>query len=228
MTTNNKPIKIDNHAGTIAVHSVAMKFPTQFEIDHLFTYKENGIPKTYPIETGRVYTLGDLLSILGKLTAGFFGTTTNSLVLRTIPSDPISDVKFPAPIQTMLGLDKVQTSTQGQHKLQMGTPIKKDDVVFTASMNSKLAIITCDEVDNHDEDGDVLAVLRIDDIEKYQFNNPPSRDFEKNCDRLLHIRVKDEIGNPLPIKQMLFRLSINDECIRKNVPAYTSDSTARR
>ena len=34
-------------------------------------------------------------------------------------------------------------------------------------MNSKLAIITCDEVDNHDEDGDVLAVLRIDDIEKY-------------------------------------------------------------
>ena len=36
----------------------------------------------------------------------------------------------------------------------------------------------CDEVDNHDEDGDVLAVLRIDDIEKYQFNNPPSRNFE--------------------------------------------------
>ena len=77
----------------------------------------------------------------------------------------------------------------------MGTPIKKDDVVFAVSMNSKLAIIICDEVDNHDEDGDVLAVFRIDDIEKYQFNIPPSR------------------GNPLPIKQMLIRLSINDECI---------------
>ena len=88
----------------------------------------------------------------------------------------------------------------------MGTPIKKDDVVFAVSMNSKLAIIICDEVDNHDEDGDVLAVFRIDDIEKYQFNIPPSRDFDKNYDRLLHI--KDELGNPLPIKQMLIRLSI--------------------
>ena len=214
MTTNNKPIKIDNHAGTIAVHSVAMKFPTQFEIDHLFTYKENGIPKTYPIETDRVYTLGDLLSILGKLTSGFFGTTTNSLVLRTMPSDPISDVKFPAPIQTMLGLDKVQTSTEGHHKLQMGTPIKKDDVVFATIIESKFAIITCDEVDNHDEDGDVLAVLRIDDIEKYQFNNPPSRDFEKNYDRLLHIKVKDELGNPLANQGMLIRLTINEQRLR--------------
>ena len=214
MTNTEEPIKINNHRGTIAVHSVAMKFPTQFEIGHLFTYKENGIPKTHPIEVGRVYTLGDLLSILGKLTSGFFGTTANSLVLRTIPSDPISDVKFPAPIQTMLGLDKVLSNTQGHHKLQMGTPIKKDDVVFAASMNSKLAIITCDEVDNHDEDGDVLSVSRIDDIEKYQLNIPPSRDFDKNYDRLLHIRVKDELGNPLPIKQMLIRLSINDERLR--------------
>ena len=228
MTTNNKPIKIDNHAGTIAVHSVAMKFPTQFEIDHLFTYKENGIPKTYPIETDRVYTLGDLLSILGKLTSGFFGTTTNSLVLRTMPSDPISDVKFPAPIQTMLGLDKVQTSTEGHHKLQMGTPIKKDDVVFTTIIESKFAIITCDEVDNHDEDGDVLAVLRIDDIKKYQFNNPPSRDFEKNYDRLLHIKVKDELRNPLPIQEMLMRLTINDECLRnrENLSENSCNSTA--
>ena len=228
MTTNNKPIKIDNHAGTIAVHSVAMKFPTQFEIDHLFTYKENGIPKTYPIETDRVYTLGDLLSILGKLTSRFFGTTTNSLVLRTMPSDPISDVKFPAPIQTMLGLDKVQTSTEGHHKLQMGTPIKKDDVVFTTIIESKFAIITCDEVDNHDEDGDVLAVLRIDDIKKYQFNNPPSRDFEKNYDRLLHIKVKDELRNPLPIQEMLMRLTINDECLRnrENLSENSCNSTA--
>ena len=227
MTTNNKPIKIDNHAGTIAVHSVAMKFPTQFEIDHLFTYKENGIPKTYPIETDRVYTLGDLLSILGKLTSGFFGTTTNSLVLRTMLSDPISDVKFPAPIQTMLGLDKVQTSTEGHHKLQMGTPIKKDDVVFTTIIESKFAIITCDEVDNHDEDGDVLAVLRIDDIEKYQFNNPPSRDFEKNYDRLLHIKVKDELGNPLANQGMLIRLTIN-ECLRnrENLSENSCNSTA--
>ena len=227
MTTNNKPIKIDNHAGTIAVHSVAMKFPTQFEINHLFTYKENGIPKTYPIETDRVYTLGDLLSILGKLTSGFFGTTTNSLVLRTMPSDPISDVKFPAPIQTMLGLDKVQTSTEGHHKLQMGTPIKKDDVVFTTIIESKFAIITCDEVDNHDEDGDVLAVLRIDDIEKYQFNNPPSRDFEKNYDRLLHIKVKDELGNPLANQGMLIRLTIN-ECLRnrENLSENSCNSTA--
>ena len=95
----------------------------------------------------------------------------------------------------------------------MGTLIKKDDVVFAASMNSKLAIITFDEVDNQDEDGDVLAVLQIDDFEKYQFNIPPSRDFDKNYDRLLHIKIKDELGNPLPIKQMLIRLSINDECI---------------
>ena len=228
MTTNNKPIKIDNHAGTIAVHSVAMKFPTQFEIDHLFTYKENGIPKTYPIETDRVYTLGDLLSILGKLTSGFFGTTTNSLVLRTMPSDPISDVKFPAPIQTMLGLDKVQTSTEGHHKLQMGTPIKKDDVVFTTIIESKFAIITCDEVDNHDEDGDVLAVLRIDDIEKYQFNNPPSRDFEKNYDRLLHIKVKDELGNPLANQGMLIRLTINEQRLRnrENLSENSCNSTA--
>ena len=94
MTDTENPIKIDNHTGTIAIHSVAIKFPTQFEIDHLFTYKENGITKTHPIETGRVYTLGDLLSILGKLTAGFFGTITNSLVLRTMPSDPVSDIKL--------------------------------------------------------------------------------------------------------------------------------------
>ena len=161
------------------------------------------MPKTYPIEVGRTYTLGDLLGIIGDLTSGFFGTTADSLVLRIKPSDPISDVKFPAPIQTMLGLDKVETSTQGHHKMQMGTPIKKDDVVFAASTDSKLAIITCDEV----------AVLQIDDIEKYQFNNPPSRNFERNYDRLLHIKIKDEHGNPLPIKQMLIRLSINDECI---------------
>ena len=114
----------------------------------------------------------------------------------------------------MLGLDEAKTSTQGHHKLKMGTPIKKDDVIFAASMNSKLAVITCDEVDDHDEDGDVLAVLRIDDIEKYQFNNPPSRDFEKNYDRLLHIKVKDEFGNLLPIKEMLIRVTINDECVR--------------
>ena len=228
MTDTENPIKIDNHTGTIAIHSVAIKFPTQFEIDHLFTYKENGIPKTYPVETCRVYTLSCLLSILGKLTSGFFGTTRNSLVLRTKPSDPISDIKFPAPIQTMLGLDKVQTSSQGHHKLEMGTPIKKDDVIFTTTVQSKLAIITCDEVDDHDEDGDVLAVLRIDDIEKYQFNNPPSRDFHRNYDRLLHFKIKDELGNELPIKEMLIRVTINDERLRReNLPTDTCNSADR-
>ena len=227
MTDTENPIKIDNHTGTIAIHSVAIKFPTQFEIDHLFTYKENGITKTHPIETGRVYTLGDLLSILGKLTAGFFGTTTNSLVLRTKPSDPISDIKFAAPIQTMLGLDKMETSSQGHHKLQMGTPIKKDDVIFTTTIQSKLAIITCDEVDNL-EDGKVLVILPIDDIKKYQFNNPPSRDFHRNYDRLLHFKIKDELGNELPIKEMLIRVTINDERLRReNLPADTCNGTDR-
>ena len=69
--TDTKPIQINNHRGTIAVHSVAIELPTRFVINHLFTYKENGIPKTYPIEVGRVYTLSDLLSILGKLTSDF-------------------------------------------------------------------------------------------------------------------------------------------------------------
>ena len=117
MTDTENPIKTENHTGNIAIHSVAIELPTR--------YKENSIPKTHPIETGRVYTLGDLLSILGKLTSGFFGTTADSLILRTMPSDPVSDIKFPAPVQTMLGLDKMETSSQGHHKLQMGTPIKK-------------------------------------------------------------------------------------------------------
>ena len=189
MTDTENPIKIDNHTGTIAIHSVAIKFPTQFEIDHLFTYKENGIPKTYPVEVCKICTLSCLLSILGKLTSGFFGTTRNSLVLRTKPSDPISDIKFAAPIQTMLGLDKMETSSQGHHKLQMGTPIKKDDVIFTTTIQSKLAIITCDEVDNL-EDGKVLVILPIDDIKKYQFNNPPSRDFHRNSTDCCTLKLK--------------------------------------
>ena len=208
------PIKIDNHAGSVAVHSVAIKFPTQFELDHLFTYREKGVKMTYPIEVGRTYTLSDLLSILGKMTSGFFGTTADTIVLRTMPSDPILGVTFPAPIQTMLGLDKTQISTSGKYMLEMGTPIKKADVVFTTTIKSKFAIITCDEVDNHDEDGDVLAILRIDDIKKYQFNNPPSRDFERNYNKLLHVKIKDELGNELPIKESLIRLTINDERLR--------------
>lgn len=60
-------------------------------------------------------------------------------------------------------------------------------------MNSKLAIITGDEVENHNEDGDVLTVLKIDDIGKYQFHNLPSRDLDRNYDRLLQIKVKDEL-----------------------------------
>ena len=186
---------------------------------------------TYPIEVGRTYTLSDLLSILGELTPGFFGTTADTIVLRTMPSDPILGVTFPAPIQMMLGLDKTQISTLDKYKLEMGSPINKAAVVFTTTIKSKLAIITCDEVDNHDEDGDVLAILRIDDDikKKYQFNNPPSRNFEKNYDRLLHIRVKDELGNELPIKESLIRLTIiNDERLRnrKNIPSDTCNSTA--
>ena len=181
---------------------------------------------TYPIEIGRTYTLSDLLSILGKMISGFFGTTADTIVLRTMPSDPILGVTFPAPIQTMLGLDKTQISTSGKYMLETGSPINKADVVFTTIIESKFAIITCDEVDNHDEDGDVLAVLRIDDIEKYQFNNPPSRDFEKNYDRLLHIKVKDELGNPLANQGMLIRLTIN-ECLRnrETLSADTSKCT---
>ena len=220
MTDTENPIKTENHTGNIAIHSVAIELPTR--------YKENSIPKTHPIETGRVYTLGDLLSILGKITPGFFGTTTNSLVLRTTPSDPISDIKFPAPIQTMLGLDKIQTSSQGQHKLQMGTPVKKDDIIFATTTKSKFAIITYDEVDNLDEDGNVLAILPIDGIKKYQFNNPPSRDFHGNYDKLLHFKIKDEIGDELPIKEMLIRVTINDERLRReNLPADTCNSTDR-
>ena len=229
ITDIKKPIKIDNRAGSVAVHSVAIKFPRQFELDHLFTYREKGVKMTYPIEVGRTYTLSDLLVILGKMTSGFFGTTADTIVLRTMPSDSILDVTFPAPIQTMLGLDKTQiSSTSGKYMLEMGSPINKADVVFTTTIKSKLAIITCDEVDNHDEDGDVLAVLRIDDIKKYQFNNPPSRDFEKNYDRLLHIKVKDELGNPLPIQEMLMRLTINDECLRnrENLSENSCNSTA--
>ena len=113
----------------------------------------------------------------------------------------------------MLGLDKMETSSQGHHKLQMGTPIKKDDVIFATTVQSKLAIITCDEVDNLEE-GKVLVILPIDDIKKYQFNNPPSRDFHRNYDRLLHFKIKDELGNELPIKEMLIRVTINDECVR--------------
>ena len=216
ITDINNPVKINNHTGSVAVHSVAIKFPTQVEVDHLFTYREKGVKMTYPIEVGRTYTLSDLLSILGKLTPGFFGTTADTIVLRTMPSEPILGVTFPAPIQTMLGLDKTQISTLDKYKLEMGSPINKAAVVFTTTIKSKLAIITCDEVDNHDEDGDVLAILRIDDdIKKYQFNNPPSRNFEKNYDRLLHIRVKDELGNELPIKESLIRLTINDERLRR-------------
>ena len=183
---------------------------------------------TYPIEVGRTYTLSDLLSILGDMTSGFFGTTADTIVLRTMPSDPILGVTFPAPIQTMLGLDKTQISNSGKYMLEMGSPINKADVVFTTTIKSKLAIITCNEVDNHDEDGDVLAIFRIDDIEKYQFNNPPSRDFEKNYDRLLHIRVKDELGNELPIKESLIRLTINEQRLRnrENIPSDTCNSTA--
>ena len=70
----------------------------------------------------------------------------------------------------------------------------------TFGSKPKFAIITCDEVDNHDEDGNVLA---IDDIKNYQFNNPPSRDFKKTYDRLLHFKVKDKLRNELPIKEML-------------------------
>ena len=213
ITDINKPIKIDNHAGSVAIHSVAIKFPTQFEVDHLFTYREKGVKMTYPIEVGRTYTLSDLLSILGKMTSGFFGTTADTIVLRTMPSDPILGVTFPAPIQTMLGLDKTQISTSGKYMLEMGSPINKADVIFTTTIKSKLAIITCDEVDNHDEDGDVLAILRIDDIKK-QFNNPPSRDFERNYDKLLNVKIKDELGNELPIKESLIRLTINDERLR--------------
>ena len=213
ITDINKPIKIDSHAGSVAVHSVAIKFPTQFELDHLFTYREKGVKMTYPIEVGRTYTLSDLLSILGKMTSGFFGTTADTIVLRTKPSDPILGVTFPAPIQTMLGLDKTQISISGKYKLEWGSPINKADVIFTTTIKSKLAIITCDEVDNHDEDGDVLAILRIDDIKKYQFNNPPSRDFERNYDKLLHVKIKDELGNELPIKESLIRLTINGQCL---------------
>ena len=212
ITDIRQPIKT-HHAGSVAVHSVAIKFPTQVEVDHLFTYREKGVKMTYPIEVGRTYTLSDLLSILGKMTSGFFGTTADTIVLRTMPSDSILGVTFPAPIQTMLGLDKTQISNAGKYKLEMGSPINKADVVFTTTIKSKLAMITCDEVDNHDEDGDVLAILRIDNIKKYQFNNPPSRDFEKNYDRLLHIRVKDELGNELPIKESLIRLTINEQCL---------------
>ena len=228
ITDIRQPIKIDNHAGSVAVHSVAIEFPTQVEVDHLFTYREKGVKMTYPIEVGRTYTLSDLLSILGKLTPGFFGTTADTIVLRTMPSDPILSVTFPAPIQMMLGLDKTRISTLDKYKLEMGSLINKADVEFTTTIKSKLAIITCDEVDNHDEDGDVLAIFRIDDIEKYQFNNPPSRDFEKNYDRLLHVKIKDELGNELPIKESLIRLTINEQRLRnrENIPSDTCNSTA--
>ena len=228
ITDIKKPIKIDNRAGSVAVHSVAIKFPTQFELDHLFTYREKGVKMTYPIEVGRTYTLSDLLTILGKMTSGFFGTTADTIVLRTMPSDAILDVTFPAPIQTMLGLDKTQlSSTSGKYMLEMGSPINKADVVFTTTIKSKLAIITCDEVDNHDEDGDVLAILCIDDIKKYQFNNPPSRNFERNYDKLLHVKIKDELGNELPIKESLIRLTINEQRLRnrENIPYDTTNST---
>ena len=64
----------------------------------------------------------------------------------------------------MLDLDEVQISSQGHHKLKMGTPIRKDDIIFKTTIKSKFTIITCNEVDNLDEDGDVLAILSIDDI----------------------------------------------------------------
>lgn len=89
-----------------------IKTPTQFKIDYLFTYKLNGVIKTYPIEVRREYTLGDLLGIIGQLTSDFFDTS-NSIVLRKMPSDSISDISFPTPIQTMSGLDKTKTSTTG-------------------------------------------------------------------------------------------------------------------
>ena len=166
------------------------------------------------------------MTILGKLTAGFFGTTTNSLVLRTTPSDPISDIKFAAPI-TMLDLDEVQISSQGHHKLKMGTPIRKDDIIFKTTIKSKFTIITCNEVDNLDEDGDVLAILSIDDIKKYQFKNPPSRDFHGNYDKLLHFKIRDEIGDELPIIEMLIRVTINDVRLRReNLSTNSCNSAA--
>ena len=72
--------------------------------------------------------------------------------------------------------------------------------MFTTAIKSKFAIITCDEVDNHDWDDDVLAVLPIDDIKKYQFNKPLSRDFHRNYDRLLHFKVKDELVDEVESK----------------------------
>ena len=140
-------------------------------------------------------------------------------------SDPISDLTFSSPIRTLLGLDETSTNTSAGYKIQIDTPINKDDVKFIV-LDPKLVIITCDEVDQHNVDGDVLAILRADKIKDYQFYSTPSRSFKNNYDKKLHIKIKDELGNEIPIKESLIRLTINERLRRKNIPADTYNSTA--
>ena len=204
--TTKIPIPIDTFTGIIFLHSISIK--TQALPDNLFTYTKNGKKVKHPIED-KIYTLSDFLSILGKIAPSRFGTTQNSeIIIRSKDSDPISDITFPPPIKTLLGLDNITTSdVPGGYKLQIGTPISRN-LKFIAR-TPKFVYITCDEVNEYDIYNDVLAVLPYQNIENYQFYNPPSRSFKNNYDKKLHIRIKDDFGNDISFQKCLIRLAIS-------------------
>ena len=215
ITNTEIPISIDTFTGIINLHSISTE--TQTLPDNLFTYTKNGKKIKHPIED-KIYTLSDFLSILSKIAPNKFGTTQDSsIVIESKNSDPISDITFPPPIKTLLGLDKITTSNiPGGYKLQIGTPINRD-LKFIAR-TPKFVYITCNEVNEYDARGDVLAVLSSKNIENYQFYNPPSRSFKNNYDKKLHIKMKDDFGNEILFKECLIRLIINERLCRENIP----------
>ena len=213
----SKPIKLDSFDGNVAVHSITGQLNIETKLfDNLISYKKGGVLNKIPIKLGRRYDFDSIAQeVVDTLNRDeqvvLFYYNNSRVKLRVYEGTNITDIKIPSELETKLGLSSPTIGTTKQYKEYIGDIINKADIHFQF-FDPSYVHITCDELYNKSEDGDDIAVLRVDQLESLQFNYPqPCRAFKNNYIKELHLHIKDQFGNELPLNNLLLRVVINEQ-----------------
>lgn len=222
ITDVSKPIKVDSFDGSVTVHSITALLEIQTKLfDNLITYKRDGVSHKIPIKLGRKYDFDTIAQEVGDtLNRGdeqvvLFYYNNSRVTLRIYKNTKVTDIKIPDELKKILGMSSptilnTHLNTHLNYTDYVGDIINKTDIRFQF-FDPSCIHITCDELYNKSEDGDDIAVLRVDQLENIQYTYPqPCRSFKNNYTRLLHLHIKDDYGNDLPLKNLLLRVLINE------------------
>ena len=223
LTDLTKPVKVEEFDGEITL--LEAKFWPDWETPKfttLFSHERDGEKVAVPIISGKSYTLEDIqhavndhLNVDEQVVNVYHNNGRVTWQVKT--NTKTTNVQLSAGLIDMFKLGGAKT----YDGITTGQPVNKDSIKFTYS-NARTLFLECKQIEDtylNDLPTKTLLVVPVaidlDGSITANLQHPVTVTYRNNFVKELRFRVHDEHGNELPLKQVLLRFTINDECLRR-------------